>query len=628
MSGIMHPRYKRRRFITLLIFCDYIVSCAAYAGAIWLFTDLSQHRGGFGPPYVKSLPILLAMIVALFFVFRQQRIMWGHAAVKDLVRLSFYAAAASLCGYISLRITATVWLSPILLVSAFTFSICGMVGIRLSPRLLEELKAYSARRRGGEPDSRIPLLIIGAGNSAEALLKELERKDKVPQYKVVGLIDNDPEKAGLFLRGVPILGDDSKLSQIVKQTNARQIIIALPSLSSKHRRTLISACTKTGCRVKIMDSVAKLSSARNAKFRDLDMTDLLGRQEVALSSADMSKLVKGKTVLVTGGGGSIGSEICRQVLNFSPAKLVIYDFYENNAYNIAQELIIAQNGAFADSIFVRIGSVQDEKRLDEVFSEFSPRLVFHAAAYKHVPLMEESPQLAIENNVFGTYNTAMCAIRHNAERFILISSDKAVNPANVMGATKRIAELVVDSFADSETVFCSVRFGNVLGSNGSVVPIFKRQIELGGPVTVTSPDVVRYFMTITEAVSLVLLAGSKAKGGEVFVLDMGEPVKIDDLARMMIELAGLKPGKDIEIVYTGLRPGDKLVEELALSVENVTKTPDEKIFILSDKTAHISGEEICDAFRDAIGTKRDLRETIKRFVPSFGYETEVNDGRA
>jgi FlaA1/EpsC-like NDP-sugar epimerase len=607
-----------------LLLADCAILVAAYAGAIWLYTYLSMARGGFFLPWLRSLPFQGLGCIVLFFACGMHRVIWGHASVIDLVRLVFASIIQCTLTYVSLRVFAGFWLSPILAVTAFAFDFSGVIAVRFTPKFLLEWKDYLDRRQSGTA-GRIPILIIGAGASADALLHDLQRHDKASNYRAVGIIDDDTSKTGLLLRGVPILGTSSIINSAILRSGAREIVIALPSATLEQRRELISECTKTGCRVRMMDSISNLGDAMVAELRTVNIADLLGRGEVVLGIGEMSDYITGKSVLITGGGGSIGSELCRQILRFAPSKLVIYDWYENNAYDIAHELRILYAGGLADAITVRIGSVQDAERLREVFIECQPEIVFHAAAYKHVPLMEDCPDLAVENNVFGTYNTAKASIQHNVKRFVMISTDKAVNPSNVMGATKRLSEMIIHSLQGNGTVFCAVRFGNVLGSNGSVVPVFKRQIESGGPVTVTHPEVIRFFMTIAEAVSLVLQAGAKATGGETFVLDMGEPVKIAELARLMIEMAGLIPGEDIKIEFTGLRPGEKLYEEILIDSEKAQKTEDEKIYIAYESEAEkLSAEETVDKLKRAIKHKNNIRAVLKELVPSYSYIAEEN----
>lgn len=427
--------------------------------------------------------------------------------------------------------------------------------------------------------SRRRTLMIGAGDAASTLLHEVA-KNKAPDMNIICCVDDAPEKVGRAIMGVQIMGTTNDIPELVERCEIETILLAIPTVDDENKRRILSICNKTKCNVRILPDIVKMIADGKdflSRVRDVKVEDVLGRPEVELTDTS-SRLVRGKTVLVTGGGGSIGSELCRQIAACGPKRLIIVDIYENSAYSIQQELA-RRYGAKLD-LEVYIASVRDSKKMDALFERLHPDVVFHAAAHKHVPLMEDSPEEAVKNNVFGTYNVAVSAEKYGAERFVLISTDKAVNPTNVMGATKRLCEMIVQALAQkSHTKFVAVRFGNVLGSNGSVIPLFKEQIAGGGPVTVTHPDIVRYFMTIPEAVNLVLEAGEMGQGGEIFVLDMGKPVKILDLAENLIKLSGLIPYKDIEIRFTGLRPGEKLYEELLMDEEGVRKTDNRKIFV-------------------------------------------------
>lgn len=423
-------------------------------------------------------------------------------------------------------------------------------------------------------------LVIGGGSAAKLLIEDIHRNQQ-HVYSVVGIIDDNPKKVGRSIHGYRVFGSRKDIPQVAKEQNVEIIIIAIPSAKQNNLQKILSICSETGCKIKILpgigESIADKQTISTNSIRDVEIEDLLERDPIHLDNQSLQTQIGGKTVLVTGGGGSIGSELCRQIAKYNPKKLIVVDCYENNAYDLQQELRYQYPDLSLDTI---IASVRDQKRLDELFDFYRPQLVFHAAAHKHVPLMEKSPQEAIKNNVFGTYNTALTAHKYQAEKFVLISTDKAVNPTNIMGATKRICEMITQSIQSiSETDFVAVRFGNVLGSNGSVIPLFKRQIQHGGPVTVTHKDITRYFMTIPEAAQLVLQAASFATGGEIFVLDMGRPVRIYDLAEKLIRLSGYTPGRDIEIKVSGLRPGEKLYEELLMAEEGLTNTSHNKIFI-------------------------------------------------
>ena len=423
------------------------------------------------------------------------------------------------------------------------------------------------------------VLIIGAGCAGEMVVKELEKNPQLNK-KAVAIIDDDITRIGDQVSGVDIVGTRNSILKIVKLYKIDEIIFSIANISKKGKKEIIDICKNTNCKIKTIPGIYEIIDGKVdiKQVRDVDIEDLLGREPIEVDFNLMGSYIQDSTILVTGAGGSIGSELCRQIANIRPKKLIMLDNYENNLYSIQQELI----RKYGDSIkmIAVVASIREQKRMEKIFDKYRPEVVFHAAAHKHVPLMENSPGEAIKNNIFGTLNVAMLSNKYNVKRFLLISTDKAVNPTNVMGATKRAAEMIIQSLnEESKTEFVAVRFGNVLGSNGSVIPLFKKQIEEGGPVTVTHPKIIRYFMTIEEAVGLVIQAGGMAKGGEIFVLDMGEPVKILDLAKNLIRLSGFEPDVDIKIVFTGLRPGEKLYEELLMSEEGLLDTKHKKIFI-------------------------------------------------
>lgn len=425
------------------------------------------------------------------------------------------------------------------------------------------------------------LLIIGAGNAAKVIINDITTKGSSP-YNIVGMIDDDIDKVGCFISGFQVLGNRYSIPKIVEMNDVEEIVVAIPSIDERNKQEIVRICNETSCTVKIVPSICRFVDAKSgggilSKLRDIQIEDLLVRDPIVLDNSALTDDIGGKTILVTGGGGSIGSELCRQIASFNPSKLVIVDIYENNAYDIQNEL--SSNYPDAD-VDVIIASVRDITRMEYLFEKYRPYAVFHAAAHKHVPLMEVSPSEAIKNNVFGTYNLAKCADKYGVDRFVLVSTDKAVNPTNIMGASKRMCEMVVQAMQTvSKTKFVAVRFGNVLGSNGSVVPLFKKQIASGGPITLTHKDITRFFMTIPEAVSLILQSYSYAEGGEIFILDMGKPVRIYDLAVNLIRLSGFKPNDDIKIDIVGLRPGEKLYEELLMDEEGLKKTAHSKIFV-------------------------------------------------
>lgn len=502
--------------------------------------------------------------------------------------------------------------------------VTSIIGYRVFIRLILNEGTTSRRER---EDTRKNVLVIGAGEATKVLLTTIKNSMK-DTYKVVGLIDDNENKLNYAISGNKILGTRYDIPRICKENNVEVIFFTISNISPDDRRKILEICQETGCKVRILPGTKELIKDKPLiqSFRDVQIEDLLGRDPIKLDNKNIGKLIENKVVLVTGGGGSIGSELCRQIIKFKPSKLVIVDIYENNLYDIEQELKFNYPDMKIDAI---VASVREKHRLNEIFEQYHPYLVFHAAAHKHVPLMETSPLEAIKNNVFGTYNTVKCADEYGVKRFILISTDKAVNPTNIMGATKRLCELIIQAKNKvSKTEYAAVRFGNVLGSNGSVVPLFKKQIAKGGPVTVTHKEITRFFMTIPEAVSLVLQAMSGAKGGEIFVLDMGEPVKIYDMAVKLIKLSGLEPDVDIQIKVTGLRPGEKLYEELLMAEEGLTETKHDKIHVarpsdidmekleanlaklqhLLDNANNEQKDEIKDVISEVVPTYRNLEK--------------------
>ena len=468
----------------------------------------------------------------------------------------------------------------------------------------------------------IPTMVIGAGDSAYSLIKDMGSSWQV-RNKVVCVMDEDTKKIGKNILGAPIIGNDERIPWAVEKYHVQEIFIAIPRLSASRKKKILEICKNTGCKLRILPSMAQIvnDEVKVSNLREVGIEDLLGREPVKTNLDEIMGYISGKVVLVTGGGGSIGSELCRQIAGHKPKQLIILDIYENTTYDLQLEL----KKKYPDlKLEVLIGSVRNTHRVDSIFQQYRPNIVFHAAAHKHVPLMEDSPNEAIKNNVFGTYNVAKAAATYQTERMVLISTDKAVNPTNIMGASKRLCEMVIQGMFRRypTTNFVAVRFGNVLGSNGSVIPLFKKQIAEGGPVTVTDKNIIRYFMTIPEAVSLVLQAGAYAKGGEIFVLDMGEPVKIDDMARNLIKLSGYEPDVDIPIVYTGLRPGEKLFEECLREEEGLAKTENNLIFI--GKPIEFDENEFFDKLVDlkkkAYEDDSNMKQIVKDLVPTYQYK--------
>ena len=527
------------------------------------------------PEYARAalefLPYYILASLVIFFLARMYSTMWSVAGVREALHVVAACGLASLVQIAGMMLLQLSVPRSFFLVS-FAALCAEELGIRLSYRVVISLFGNHSKKAAKR------IMIVGAGTSGSVILKEMTTSSLVNGC-VVCFVDDDKNKAGKFLNGVPVAGNRNDIPRLAEEYKIDEIYIAIPSASARERKAIIEICRETGCQVKILPGIYQLINGEVsiAKLRNVEIEDLLGRDPIRVNLDEIMGYVSGKVVLVTGGGGSIGSELCRQVASHNPKQLIIFDIYENNAYDIQLEL----KEKYPDlDLVVLIGSVRNTHRIETVFKKYRPDIVYHAAAHKHVPLMEDSPNEAIKNNVFGTYKTAKAADKYGTSRFVLISTDKAVNPTNIMGASKRMCEMVVQMMnARSKTDFVAVRFGNVLGSNGSVIPLFKKQIEQGGPVTVTHPDIIRYFMTIPEAVSLVLQAGAYAKGGEIFVLDMGEPMKILDLAKNLIRLSGYTPDVDIPIVFTGLRPGEKLYEELLMNEEGMQETPNKLIHI-------------------------------------------------
>ena len=552
-----------------------------------------------------------ACTILIFHILKLYNSLWEFASVSELVRITlgcFFSAVFYMVGMFMLHLTV-----PRSFPAIYMLILCLLCGaLRLSYRCVRRTRA--GLRSEGEKRT----MLIGGGQAGAIALREFQTSPR-SENKVVCIIDDSPNKVGSYLRGVKIVGGRSSIPAMAEKYDVDEIVLAIPSASRHEKLQILSYCHNTSCTLRTLPGICQLANGevRIEQIREVDIEDLLGRETVKIDLDEVAAYITGKTVLVTGGGGSIGSELCRQAAAQRPKRLIIFDIYENNAYDIQMELRRTHPEL---DLVVLIGSVRDRERVMQVFDRYRPDLVCHAAAHKHVPLMETSPFEAIKNNVFGTYNVAQAADRFGTQRFILISTDKAVNPTNVMGASKRLCEMIVQMINDrSATEYVAVRFGNVLGSAGSVIPLFRKQIRSGGPVTVTDKRVIRYFMTIPEAVQLIFQAGAYARGGEIFVLDMGKPVRIDDLARNMIRLSGFEPDVDIPIVYTGLRPGEKLYEELLLSGEGMQKTKNDLIYI---------GHEIAfdpAAFEENLMLLRAipesdepaLRAKLRELVPTF-----------
>ena len=579
----------------------------------------------------RSIPVTVIFML-LFFAFRIYSSMWEYAGIKELINVAMSTGIGGLStvaidimmsklGFASANLSGGCF-STSLYVFGTLVAIVLVGGMRLLYRIVRRRVRLSKLKKEDKLDR---VMIVGAGDMGMIIISELEANNYQKGKPVVAVDDNDV-KVGKRLRGVPIKGSCDQIPELAKSCKIDTIILCIPSADPERQTEIMRLAVETGCKLKTSPSLLEMEDGnQKGKIRDVNISDLLARPEIKLNT-DVCKYIKDEIVLVTGGGGSIGSELCRQVARYKPKKIVVFDIYENNAYMLKNQLDSRFNGK--PEVYIRIGSVRDEVRLKEVFDEFHPTVVFHAAAHKHVPLMEDSPKEAVKNNVFGTYNVAKTAVAYGVKRFVSISTDKAVNPANVMGATKRVTEMVIQYFqrkCGGSTLFAAVRFGNVLGSSGSVIPIFTEQIKDGGPVTVTHPDITRYFMTIPEASQLVAQAGGLATGGEIFVLDMGEPVKILSLAENLIRLSGYKPYSEINIEFSGLRPGEKLYEELVLEEESNERrmTANNKIFVtkpleMDDELFERKLEELRTA--DASDIRRILKEVVPNFVEQAAYD--------
>ncbi len=632
----------------LLVVYDLFVAIFAYGLALWLRFDGNYSE--IDPKYLwgflKFAPIYAVCCVIVFWRLRLYNSLWRFASYSELMRTVVASVITSVIHILGSLFFERMPIIYYVLGMGIQFAL--VLGIRFSYRfvLLE-------RNKMNRPaDKTVRVMLIGAGNAGEMILREILRMPE-QNMKVCCIIDDNSNKWGRYIENIPIVGGREKIIASAKKYDIQKIFVAIPSASAEDKRAVLNICKETGCELKNLPGIYQMmfGYATLGDLKDVAVEDLLGREPIRVNMGQINRHIQGRVVMVTGGGGSIGSELCRQVAAYEPKQLIIFDIYENNAYEIQQEL---REKFPALDLQVLIGSVRDSRRLQQVFATYRPQIVYHAAAHKHVPLMEDSACEAIKNNVIGTYKTAFAALTYGTERFVLISTDKAVNPTNIMGASKRLCEMVVQSFdravkegkadnlpwlfthegkkqggfapslsvAQMKTEFVAVRFGNVLGSNGSVIPLFKKQIAKGGPVTVTHPDIIRYFMTIPEAVSLVMQAGTYAKGGEIFVLDMGAPVKIDELARNLIKLSGLKPDEDIPVVYTGLRPGEKLYEEKLMAEEGMQKTENKLIHIGNPIPFDVDAflEQLEKLMHAAHNNNADIVEMVAHMVPTYHPE--------
>ena len=610
--------------IAILVILDVMSIITASFAALYIRFDFSFAN--IESQYMTQLEHILLpniLVTLLFYIiWKLYRSVWRYASANELINIVFATTCTAVaqvvyCYVLNQKMPRSYYVLYWFLLTVMTSC------IRFGYRILRLIN--SKRTEIAEKNRRINVMVIGAGAAGNMILKEME-SSRYLNLQAKCIIDDQPGCHGKMLRGVPIVGGRDKILEAVPHYGIDEIILAIPSASVQVKKEILDICKETGCKLRTVPGMYQLVNGEVSvsKLKEVEIEDLLGREPIKINTEEVFGYVSGKTILVTGGGGSIGSELCRQIASHNPKQLIIVDIYENNAYQIQQELI----RKYPDlNLLVLIASVRNTNRINSIFEQYRPNIVYHAAAHKHVPLMETSPNEAIKNNVMGTYKTAMAADKYGAEKFVLISTDKAVNPTNVMGASKRICEMVVQMMNQkSKTNFVAVRFGNVLGSNGSVIPLFKQQIAEGGPVTVTHPDIIRYFMTIPEAVSLVLQAGAYAKGGEIFVLDMGKPVKIVDLATNLIKLSGYKPGEDIEIKFTGLRPGEKMYEELLMDEEGLKKTDNKLIFIGKpiDFETDVFEKQLEKLIADAKKETADIRSEIKEIVPT--YQNEVIKG--
>lgn len=622
MKNIFSLKTSRARMILLFLVDIATIIFDAYISLIIRFKVDNVYYNQVPGEYMTSLNsyIIINVVTTLviFLVLNLYNRVWSYASLHEaalVVGASILSTAFQAFGmsFLYLPIPRSFH------IFYFFFLTMTTLATRFSYRILHGLK------RGMERSGKRPVntMVIGAGEAGNIIITEMKTSRHLNR-NVVCVIDDNPSKKGKYIRGVRIVGDRTQIIECAKKYNVDEIIVAMPSANAKDTRDILRICNETECKLKVLPGVYQLinEEVSVSKLREVSIEDLLGRDTVKIDIDSIAGYVRNKVVLVTGGGGSIGSELCRQVAAHSPRMLIIFDIYENNAYDIQQEL---KKKYPALKLEVLIGSVRNTSRIESVMELYRPDVVYHAAAHKHVPLMEDSPNEAIKNNVFGTYKTARAADKYGVKKFVLISTDKAVNPTNIMGASKRLCEMIIQTFSRySNTEFVAVRFGNVLGSNGSVIPLFKKQMAEGGPVTVTHPDIIRYFMTIPEAVSLVMEAGALARGGEIFVLDMGEPVKIADLAKNLIRLSGYTLGVDMDIVYTGLRPGEKLYEEILTKEEGLQKTANNLIYIgkpLEFNEVHfLSQLKILE--EAAANESRDVKEIVSNIVPTYQIKPE------
>lgn len=602
-----------RRFF-LFLTDTFLLNACVYLSLIMRFdVGIVSIEPQYISNYVENVLPYTIMSLLIFWLFRLYHSLWQYASIAEVYRIAEACIIVELVHFLSNKIMGNMLPRS----CYFNAAIYLIIAICASRFMYRMIRTVLNKYRNIKTSNNV--MIIGAGEATNVIMREIQNSSYLANSNIVCIIDDDRRKVGKYIRGVKVIGTRDKIKEAAKLYDIDEIIFAIPSASNEVKRDILNICKETDCTLKILPGVYQMvdGEINVNSIRNVDVLDLLGRDPIEVDIESIMGYVKDKVIMVTGGGGSIGSELCRQLVSHKPKQLIIFDIYENNAYDIQQELKINYPDA---NVVTLIGSIRNVSRLESVFAQYKPDIVYHAAAHKHVPLMEVSPDEAVKNNVVGTWNVARMADKYGVKKFVMISTDKAVNPTNVMGATKRICEMIVQTYNEiSKTDFVAVRFGNVLGSNGSVIPLFKRQIEAGGPVTVTDPNIIRYFMTIPEAVSLVLQAGAYAKGGEIFILDMGEPVKIDDLAKNLIRLSGYTLGVNMEIKYTGLRPGEKLYEELLMKEEGLQETDNKLIHI--GKPIEFDKENFFDNLEklkeEAYSETGNIRESLKKVVDTY-----------
>ena len=602
-----------RRFF-LFLTDTFLLNACVYLSLIMRFdVGIVSIEPQYISNYVENVLPYTIMSLLIFWLFRLYHSLWQYASIAEVYRIAEACITVEVVHFLSNKIVGNMLPRS----CYFNAAIYLIIAICASRFMYRMIRTVLNKYRNIKTSNNV--MIIGAGEATNVIMREIQNSSYLANSNIACIIDDDRRKVGKYIQGVKVIGTRDKIKEAAKLYDIDEIIFAIPSASNEVKRDILNICKETDCTLKILPGVYQMvdGEINVNSIRNVDVLDLLGRDPIEVDIESIMGYVKDKVIMVTGGGGSIGSELCRQLVSHKPKQLIIFDIYENNAYDIQQELKINYPDA---NVVTLIGSIRNVSRLESVFAQYKPDIVYHAAAHKHVPLMEVSPDEAVKNNVVGTWNVARMADKYGVKKFVMISTDKAVNPTNVMGATKRICEMIVQTYNEiSKTDFVAVRFGNVLGSNGSVIPLFKRQIEAGGPVTVTDPNIIRYFMTIPEAVSLVLQAGAYAKGGEIFILDMGEPVKIDDLAKNLIRLSGYTLGVNMEIKYTGLRPGEKLYEELLMKEEGLQETDNKLIHI--GKPIEFDKENFFDNLEklkeEAYSETGNIRELIKEVVPTY-----------